>query len=224
MVHWIYIFRCKNNTFYVGETTRLYRRFWEHDDGECKNTRIFTPIGLEAIYKSDNMGNFFNYNERILSIDENLNTYHIGFWNPKYLFDNWSDITERGDHLQTETNVADCIKINRKGCNVRGGKYTRFGAKYSKPDDYFIKHLPMCSCGLPCDVKKKDDYLYFRCPKKNFWDDMYQKFEIIGEPCDYFQKYTKDFKIRNSYQNFVNQKTKITLSKQRLSKIRKNLK
>ena len=76
-MHWIYILKCKDEHYYVGETTRLYRRFWEHDDGECKNTRIFTPIGLEAIYKSDNMGNFFNYNERILSIDENLNTYHI---------------------------------------------------------------------------------------------------------------------------------------------------
>ena len=31
-MHWIYISECNDGTYYVGETTRLYRRFWEHEN------------------------------------------------------------------------------------------------------------------------------------------------------------------------------------------------
>ena len=35
-MRWVYILRCEDD--YVGETTRLYRRFWEHQSvngGSC---------------------------------------------------------------------------------------------------------------------------------------------------------------------------------------------
>ena len=40
-MHWIYILQCNDGVFYVGETTRLYRRFWEH---ECGNGGLNTSI------------------------------------------------------------------------------------------------------------------------------------------------------------------------------------
>ena len=30
---WVYIFKCEDDHYYVGETSRLYRRFWEHNEG-----------------------------------------------------------------------------------------------------------------------------------------------------------------------------------------------
>jgi len=32
-MRWVYILQCEDSYFYVGETSRLYRRFWEHQDG-----------------------------------------------------------------------------------------------------------------------------------------------------------------------------------------------
>ena len=51
---------------------------------------------------------------------------------------------------------------------VRGGKYTNFDVNYKYPQNENIKNLPLCNCGLPCDIKKNDEhnYLYFRCAKK----------------------------------------------------------
>ena len=32
-MYWIYILKCEDDVYYVGQTSRLYRRFWEHQDG-----------------------------------------------------------------------------------------------------------------------------------------------------------------------------------------------
>ena len=49
---WIYILKCDNGYFYVSETTRLYRRFWEHFDGKGGvNTSTYNPENIIAIYK-----------------------------------------------------------------------------------------------------------------------------------------------------------------------------
>ena len=51
-----------------------------------------------------------------------------------------------------------------------------------------IKELPMCKCGVPCDIKKNDDknYLFFRCAKKNMWENFKDVFDIEYEPCNFF--------------------------------------
>ena len=39
---WVYILQCENDYYYIGETSRLYRRFWEHQDGMGGlNTSLF---------------------------------------------------------------------------------------------------------------------------------------------------------------------------------------
>jgi predicted GIY-YIG superfamily endonuclease len=51
---WVYILKCKDGYYYVGETTRLYRRFWEHFSGlGAINTTVYKPEKVVAIYKSN---------------------------------------------------------------------------------------------------------------------------------------------------------------------------
>ncbi len=61
---WVYILQCKNNYYYVGETTRLYRRFWEHNKGAGGlNTSTYEPESIIAIYKVSSLSKFFDYDE-----------------------------------------------------------------------------------------------------------------------------------------------------------------
>ena len=50
-MRWVYILRCEEGYYYIGETSRLYRRFWEHENGlGGLNTSIYPPINIVAIY------------------------------------------------------------------------------------------------------------------------------------------------------------------------------
>ncbi len=55
MSYFIYILECSNNSFYVGYTTNLNRRYREHCAGttKCKYTRSFPPIAIAASWKFD---------------------------------------------------------------------------------------------------------------------------------------------------------------------------
>ena len=71
---WIYILQCREEIIYVGQTSRLYRRFWEHDRGEGGvNTSIYKPIKIMAVYKLDIVGKFLDYNMYICNL-KNLKT------------------------------------------------------------------------------------------------------------------------------------------------------
>ena len=77
-MRWIYILQCEDNYLYVGETTRLYRRFWEHCGGVGGvNTLIHTPEKIVAIYKVDIVSKFIDYNEYVTKIID-------GIWHEKY--------------------------------------------------------------------------------------------------------------------------------------------
>ena len=209
-MHWIYILKCKNGYYYVGETKRLWRRFWEHDKGNgCINTSIFIPENIVAIYKVHVLGRFFDYNNRIVN-----NSFNIYFnRNDKLLnkFNNHEvdDYDNDYDHLFIENNITECLMINNKDNwkKIRGGKYTRFDIDYSLPNNKYIENLPICKCGLPCDIRKNEEhnYLYFRCAKKNMWSEMKEEFNIKEEPCNFFMKYTKDVEYNIKY----NKKKKI---------------
>ena len=213
-MYWIYILRCEDNIYYVGQTSRLYRRFWEHHDGKGGvNTFNYTPIEIVAIYKVFNIFKFINYNEKIININNNDSlkwSYDTGFYNPKYLLNNWEDIKEKyigGDKddertaaEECENNIAECMMINNKSNwrNIRGGKYIRFDCNYKFPDNEYIKEIPLCYCGLPCDIKKhkNKNSLFFRCSKKNMWDGFKDEFEIEDEPCKFYREYLTDIELR----------------------------
>lgn len=105
-----------------------------------------------------------------------------------------------GDNLDAENNIIECMMMHKKDIwrKFRGGKYTRFDINYKFPNNEFIKDLPLCNCGLPCDIKLNEDenYLYFRCSKKNMWENMKEEFDIDYEPCNFFMKYTKDKELK----------------------------
>jgi hypothetical protein len=195
-MHWVYILKCQNDHYYVGETTRLYRRFWEHSSGKGGvNTYTYTPETIVAIYKVNMLGMFFEYD--YLIDGEIYKPYKLK------RFDN-----EIGDDeyngKEIENNITECLMIHNKETwnKIRGGKYTHFNVTYKFPINENIQNLPMCKCGLPCDVKKnkENNYLFFRCAKKNMWEEFKEQFDIDEEPCNFYMEYIRDkqFKLEET--------------------------
>jgi hypothetical protein len=198
---WVYILKCENEYYYVGETQRLFRRFWEHAEG-CGglNTSIYTPECIVAIYKVNTLGKFFEYNRNVIDAINNNNVINNQSIYDKWLLKKFNDDVEYDyDNLEAENNITECLMINNKSTweKIRGGKYTRF-IEYKFPINEVVKDLPLCKCGLPCDIKKHEDnnYLFFRCAKKNMWESFKEQFEIDDEPCNFFIEYTKDKQFR----------------------------
>jgi hypothetical protein len=195
-MHWIYILKCQNDHYYVGETTRLYRRFWEHNSGKGGvNTYTYTPETIVAIYKVNMLGMFFEYD---YLIDGEI--YH-----PYKLkkFDN-ENCDDEYNGRDIENNITECLMIHNKETwnKIRGGKYTHFNVTYKFPINDNIQNLPICKCGLPCDVKKnkENNYLFFRCAKKNMWEEFKEQFDIDEEPCNFYMEYSRDklFKLEET--------------------------
>ena len=55
MTYYLYILECSNNSFYIGYTTDIERRYQEHCEGspKCKYTRSFPPKRLAACWQFD---------------------------------------------------------------------------------------------------------------------------------------------------------------------------
>lgn len=207
---WVYILRCEDDYFYVGETNRLYRRFWEHQRGiGGLNTSTYSPEEIVAIYKVNTICKFIDYNEYVSGIID-------GVWDEKYerfklkYFNDENDDVD--DNLCAENYIVECLMTHKKDewNKIRGGKYTRFDVEYKYPDNNYIKDLPLCKCGFPCDIRKNEDknYLYFRCAKKNMWDKLREEFEIDDEPCNFFMEYIKDKQLKNQEKNNFEERRK----------------
>ena len=222
-MHWIYILQCEDDIIYVGETTRLFRRIKEHIIGNGGvNTSTWKPVSLVALYKVPNIENFINYHKNVINTQGdgdydkwllyNFEEYTISDYNQ----DEDKDIVECSN-LECENNIVECMMINNKQNwnKFKGGKYINDNNNYKFPDNEYIKELPLCKCGLPCDIKKsnKNNYLYFRCAKNNIWDgltDYLEKFNKYGfyvenDACNFFKEYKKDKFIRsNNYNDNIN--------------------
>jgi len=217
---WVYILRCKDGLFYVGETKRLYRRIWEHSSG-CggANTSIHCPEAIVAIYKAERMGKFFQIVQRVQNGDPDIyfreverclesfnDTCEESYWQRR-------EGSERIENLLTERLMASGVVARNM---VRGGKYIRYDCIYQRPEDPLFGHLPMCSCGLPCDVAKNDaeGYLYFRCAKKNMWSELAEAMEdsvdVEDEPCHFFAKYHQQAEYNTKNQELKQRITRIT--------------
>jgi hypothetical protein len=199
-MRWVYILKCSDDYYYVGETKRLYRRFWEHQEGIGGiNTSTYIPECIVAIYKVSTLGKFFEYNNIVMN-----KICNIYFNRGDTLLEEFNNTDDEYDNLFAENNITECLMLNNKynWKKIRGGKYTRFGIEYTLPINESIKNLPLCNCGLPCDIKKNDEhnFLYFRCAKKNMWADMKEEFDIQDEACNYFMKYTKDIEYKIYYE------------------------
>lgn len=197
---WIYILRCKDNIYYVGQTSRLYRRFWEHQNSKGGvNTLVYTPEEIVAIYKVSNIHKFIDYNNYVKKIIDGI--WHNGYEKWKlHKFDDDDYEENQEDKFDAENNITECMMIHNKNNwkNIRGGKYIRFDCEYKFPDNEYIKELPLCKCGLPCDIKKNSnkENLFFRCAKKNMWDNFKEMFDIEDEPCNFYKEYLTDIEFR----------------------------
>lgn len=186
-LHWVYILECEKDVLYVGTTTRLFRRFWEHINGNGGiNTSKYNPKKIVAIYKVDILGQFFECNYRI---DNNMLLGNIYF--NRNIIENFNTEICDYDHLKQENNIAEKLMIDNPNMKIRGGKYVRDDCNYKFPQNIY-NDLPNCKCGLPCDIHQNtlDKYLYFRCAKKNIWEEMQEEFDTDNS-CNFFMKYTK---------------------------------
>ena len=213
-MYWIYILRCEDNIYYVGQTSRLYRRFWEHQDGKRGvNTSIYTPEEIVAIYKVSNIVKFIDYNDYVKKILCGI--WHNGYekWKlQKFDDDDYQENQE--DKFDAENNIAECMMTHNKDNwkNIRGGKYIRFDCQYKFPNNEYIKELPLCNCGLPCDVKKhkNKESLFFRCAKKNMWEKFKELYNIEDEPCTFYREYLTDIELRvEDKKNFDDRRKKL---------------
>jgi len=193
---WIYILECENGYYYVGKTKRLYRRFWEHENGKGGlNTYINKPQCIVAIYKLSLLDKFIFYND-IVTNEVSENMYFMGSNKILEDFNNSNIQRVDCDEFKCENYITEKLILNNKSdCDkIRGGKYTRFDIEYKFPNykSEDTSH-PLCHCGFPCDIRKDEEnnYLYFRCAKKNIWDDMKHIFDVESEPCKYFRIYKK---------------------------------
>lgn len=209
-MRWVYVLRCENDYYYVGQTTRLFRRFWEHFQGNGGvNTSTYEPQEIVAIYKVDKIGKFLDYAENVQRNIFDLGNIYFG----RNTLINFNTEEYGYDDRQIENFIVEKMMIDNPGCweKIKGGKYTRFDCSYNFPQSYLSSFLPNCDCGVPCDINynQDDDYLYFRCAKKNIWEEMREEFDI-DEACVFFKKYTKDIVFKKEYNIRMDKIRKLT--------------
>jgi len=220
MVHWVYVLECENDYIYVGETTRLFRRFDEHlKHRGGSNTLKHKPYKLVGLYKVNENHSFMNYRNTVLSGEYN-----------RFILDEWGN---NGDNLLIENHITERFLYERRENDsyggglewykVRGGKYTRQTmdetvAMYKwasekegrvctskNPVDNIPANIivdrPLCNCRYPSEVKLSKDKskIYFGCSLKNVWGDFFSDLQI-DIPCDFWKLYTEDKKVKEQYE------------------------
>jgi predicted GIY-YIG superfamily endonuclease len=220
MVHWVYVLECNDDYLYVGETTRLFRRFNEHlHNRGGANTSKHKPYKLIGLYKVNDNYSFLEYRKSILKGEYN-----------KFIIDNWSNYD--GDYLLIENHITERFLYERRENDnygygsewykVRGGKYTKdilddIVAQYKWASEkegrvcYSINPIdlidintiidrPLCKCYCPSEVKISKDKtkIYFVCSLKNVWDGFCSELQI-DKPCDFWQLYTEDKDVKIKY-------------------------
>ena len=226
MVHWVYVLECEDDYIYVGETTRLFRRFNEHlRNRGGPNTIKHKPHKLIVLYKVNENNSFMKYRNTIKKGEYNI-----------FMLDDWEN---DGDNLLIENHITERFLYERRenkiyGCGaewykVRGGKYTRETldetvASYksasekgrffnsSNPINFIpidtILDRPLCKCSCPSEVKLSKDKtkIYFVCALKNVWGGFCSDLQV-NTPCDFWQLYTDDKKVKMQYE-VVNARSK----------------
>ncbi len=220
MVHWVYVLECEDDYLYVGETTRLFKRFNEHlRNRGGSNTIKHKPYKLIGLYNVNDNWSFIRYR----------NAIKLGEYN-KFIIDYWGI---DGDNLLIENHITERFLYERRENNdyggglewykVRGGKYTRntldeLVAQYrwaSEQEGRFcharnpiesiatdsIVDRPLCKCHNPSEVKLSKDKskIYFVCALKNVWGGFFSDLQV-DTPCDFWQLYTGDKEIKSQYE------------------------
>jgi GIY-YIG catalytic domain len=194
MVHWVYVLESSDTgSVYVGETTRLYRRWHEHSTGcggvTTSRENYDTLIGLYNVPHNIAFINFHNNSDNIF---DNLIGRTIRTWDYE---------VDRFDALHFENLITERYAYEYKDLmDVRGGKYCR--ERCSITDT--IIDRPLCNCGHPCEINMKNDRtkLYFTCPVPNWVNYGY----IIPKKCNFWEEYKpySELKVKNDIENRIN--------------------
>ena len=207
--HWVYIlvneaWEEEDETIYVGETTRLYRRFNEHLHGRGGiNTAHFGNYGsvrLVGLYNVASNDAFEEYHSRVQTFEE-----WNSIWDLKWKFKDWRDKEESEDYnyLMIENLITEmCIYLNKHNeVDVKGGKYTK-NASYKNKVTSYPSHRPTCNCGYPAEVfLSKKDEIWFKCAVANAtWIEFENPYFSVAEPCEFLQKYSDDMNLRQKFE------------------------
>ncbi len=181
-MHWVYVLRCSYDGFvYVGETRRLFRRFFEHQFlNGAMNTTLHPPDEIIALYKVINTSCYHRVKQ-------------MKHFTPLIIY-NWTDEYDDDENaLEVEDLITESLMVRNGRNNVRGGKYTTDARAATFNATLFEPDRPLCKCGLPCEVKLKHDKskVYFVCPIPD-WEEFYDNLKIPIR-CDFWEEF-KDYR------------------------------
>lgn len=181
-MRWIYVLKCCENVIYIGETTRLFKRLLQHKNGVGSvTTSDFKPYKLLGIYKLIKDG---------LKISEPI---HKDMYETGFLEDNKSWALE----LENEITLMWMKSMNTKWDDVYGGKYHVGYRPEENPADNLTLLRPYCKCKMPADINIYNNKKYWRCCKKNNWDELsdFLNDELgypVLEPCNFYKEYIEN--------------------------------
>lgn len=213
MVYWVYVLRCSsreksyNDKIYVGETCRLKRRLKEHVSGRGScTTDEFYPDRLMGLYKVKN--------------DFLLNDIEMYY---KLVYD--IEEEDKIDSRWLENNITEMYmqSMGRKWRNVYGGKYHNgywtLRDKNNNPFQDKKFNRPYCKCKLPADINLYNKKRYWRCCRKNIYEELYYYIvdelnlssQSIVEPCNFYMEYKEgqEFKCNDLIYTYKNHNIKL---------------
>lgn len=193
-MNWVYVLKSSNSgNIYIGETSRLYRRWREHDAGKCKTTSRDDYDTVIGLYHVENNITFMKYREDMLK--HNRFAYKCQ--------QSWGYSGDKQQALKIERHIAERYLVDR---GMR--HYSIYGSFYLNDDkcenfcfserskDY-VRDRPLCHCSYPCEIKMKNDQtkLYFTCPVPDWVDGF-----TTADKCNFYQEFEQYRKI---LENFV---------------------
>ncbi len=192
MVHWVYVLKSSTTgSVYVGETTRLYRRWNEHRTGRggvtTSSDDYDTLIGLYNVRHNRNFLDYYKCSQ------EQEHDWRCAYY--------WDGEVDKSFALEVENHITERYKYeHRKGAwwNVKGGKYCREGCITDLQN--IVIDRPLCKCGFPCEINMKKDQtkLYFTCPIPDWtaFDDM-----ETPEKCDFWKEFESYRTLREEHEH-----------------------
>jgi predicted GIY-YIG superfamily endonuclease len=201
-MHWVYVLESDEGDIYVGETTRLFRRFNEHQSGRGgSNTSRMNIQKLKGLYKVGNNISFLRYKDEL--IEGKYNWKCPFFWGE----DESKEYACEMENSLTKQYICKIQDVLSKPFMIRGG-YLLTEDKVENfifLDEYknYVAERPLCYCGSPAEVNLSMDKtkIYFNCPisKPSNWNNFYGGLEI-PEKCNFYQEFKPYSESKQKYE------------------------
>ena len=189
-MHWVYVLKSSSTgNIYIGETTRLFRRWNEHWSG--RGGKITSEDDYDIIIGLYSVGSNYSFLTHRENILKGFGTFKCEH--------SWGLDENKQTALQIENHIAERFLVDRgiTKQDVMGGKYlTETICKnfcFSETFKKYVRDRPTCFCCYPCEVKltKAGDKIYFCCPIPDWVDD-------ASEKCKFYQEFEPYRKVREA--------------------------